>query len=76
MNIALESEKVIPLESNRLEMLKQIADALAAQFGPNCEVVIHDLSAQNAEHPIVYIVNGHVPDAGRQDPQILHSLYP
>ena len=49
MNIALESEKVIPLESNRLEMLKQIADALAAQFGPNCEVVIHDLSAQNAE---------------------------
>lgn len=60
MNIALESEKVIPLESNRLEMLKQIADALAAQFGPNCEVVIHDLSAQNAEHPIVYIVNGHV----------------
>ena len=60
MNIALESEKVIPLGSNRLEMLKQIADALAAQFGPNCEVVIHDLSAQNAEHPIVYIVNGHV----------------
>lgn len=48
------------MESNRLEMLKQIADALAAQFGPNCEVVIHDLSAQNAEHPIVYIVNGHV----------------
>ena len=55
MNIALESEKVIPLESNRLEMLKQIADALAAQFGPNCEVVIHDLSAQNAEHPIVVV---------------------
>ena len=52
--------EVIPLESSRLEMLKQIADALAAQFGPNCEVVIHDLSAQNAEHPIVYIVNGHV----------------
>ena len=48
------------MESNRLEMLKQIADALAAQFGPNCEVVIHDLSSQNAEHPIVYIVNGHV----------------
>ena len=58
--MALESMEVIPLESSRLEMLKQIADALAAQFGPNCEVVIHDLSAQNAEHPIVYIVNGHV----------------
>lgn len=41
-------------------MLKQIAAALAAQFGPNCEVVIHDLSRQNAEHPIVHIENGHV----------------
>ena len=41
-------------------MLKQLAGALAAQFGPNCEVVIHDLAAQNAEHPIVHIENGHV----------------
>lgn len=41
-------------------MLKQIAAALAAQFGPSCEVVIHDLSADNADHPIVYIENGHV----------------
>lgn len=48
------------METNRLEMLKQIADALAAQFGPSCEVVVHDLAAQNAEHSIVYIVNGHV----------------
>ena len=48
------------LETNRLELLKQIAAALAAQFGPNCEVVIHDLSVQNTEHPIVYIENGHV----------------
>lgn len=68
MNIALESEKVIPLESNRLEMLKQIADALAAQFGPNCEVVIHDLSAQNAEHPIVYIVNAQAPPDSQSFP--------
>ncbi len=48
------------MEANRLEMLKQLAGALAAQFGPNCEVVIHDLAAQNAEHPIVHIENGHV----------------
>ena len=34
--MALEIMEVIPLESSRLEMLKQIADALAAQFGPNC----------------------------------------
>ena len=48
------------MESYRLEMLKQIAGALAAQFGSNCEVVVHDLSAENTEHPIVHIENGHV----------------
>ena len=48
------------MDSKRLEMLKQIASALAAQFGPNCEVVIHDLAAKDPEKSIVYIVNGHV----------------
>ena len=48
------------MDNKRLEMLKQIAAALAAQFGPNCEVVIHDLSAKDPEKSIVYIVNGHV----------------
>lgn len=48
------------METSQLEMLKQIAAAMAAQFGPDCEVVIHDLSAQNTEHPIVHIENGHV----------------
>ena len=41
-------------------MLKQIAAALAAQFGPNCEVVIHDLISKDPEKSIVFIVNGHV----------------
>lgn len=50
----------IGLDSKRLEMLKQIAQALAAQFGPNCEVVVHDLAAKDPEKSIVYIVNGHV----------------
>ena len=48
------------MDSKRLEMLKQIAQALAAQFGPGCEVVIHDLAAKDPEKSIVYIVNGHV----------------
>ena len=48
------------MDSKRLEMLKQIATALAAQFGPNCEVVIHDLAAKDPERSIVFIVNGHV----------------
>jgi len=48
------------LDSKRLEMLKQIASALAAQFGSNCEVVIHDLTARDPERSIVFIENGHV----------------
>lgn len=44
----------------RLVLLKQIADDIAAQFGQDCEVVIHDLKTKEPEHSIVYIVNGHV----------------
>lgn len=43
-----------------LDILKQIASAIAAHFGDNCEVLIHDLHNENAENSIVYIVNGHV----------------
>ena len=52
------------LDKNRLKMLKQIAAALAAQFGPSCEVVLHDLASQDPEQSIVHIENGHV--TGRQ----------
>ena len=44
----------------RLTVLKQIAQDLASEFGPDCEVVIHDLKTKDPEHSIVYIVNGHV----------------
>ena len=47
------------MDSQRMQMLKQIASALAAQFGSGCEVVIHDLS-RNPDHSIVAIINGHV----------------
>lgn len=40
--------------------LKQLAHGLAGQFGPDCEIVIHDLSAENLEHSVVHIENGHV----------------
>ena len=50
----------MPIETSQLQMLKQIAAALAAQFGPNCEVVIHDLSPDNGEPTIIHIENGHV----------------
>lgn len=44
----------------RLSTLRQIANAIASEFGSDCEVVIHDLKSQNLEESIVYIVNGHV----------------
>ena len=49
----------MPTESGKLEMLRQVAAGIAAQFGSSCEVVIHDLS-KHPDHTIVAIVNGHV----------------
>lgn len=43
-----------------LDILKQIAAGLAAQFGNNCEIVIHDLSLGSSNCSVVHIVNGHV----------------
>lgn len=40
-------------------MLGQIASGIAAQFGSDCEVVVHDLS-RHPDHSIVIIENGHV----------------
>ena len=50
----------MPVKESKLKMLKQIAAGLAAQFGPNCEIVVHDLSASQVEHSVVHIENGHV----------------
>ena len=43
-----------------LKNLKRLAQALAVQFGDQCEVVIHDLDTKDIEKSIVYIENGHV----------------
>ena len=43
-----------------LGLLEQIADGLARQFGPDCEIVIHDLKRHDLEHSVVHINNGHV----------------
>ena len=47
------------MESNKLDLLKQVAAGIAAQFGSSCEVVVHDLS-RHPDHTIVAIENGHV----------------
>ncbi len=43
-----------------LDLLKNIAHAIAVQFGSNCEVLIHDLKADKLSSSIVYIENGHI----------------
>ena len=58
--ITPRTEEGTVLKSGELEMFKRIAAALAVQFGPQCEIVIHDLAASKVEHSIVHIENGHV----------------
>ena len=48
------------MESRKLNLLKQIAAGVAAQFGSKCEVVIHEVNSNRPDHSIVYIQNGHV----------------
>ena len=48
-----------PTENRKLELLRQVAAGIAAQFGSNCEVAIHDLS-RDPDRSIVFIANGHV----------------
>ncbi len=43
-----------------LDTLRRLAKAIAAQFGPNCEVVVHDLAGGDPENTIAAIENGHV----------------
>lgn len=44
----------------RLDLLIQLAHGLAVQFGDSCEIVIHDLKAEQLEHSVVHIENGSV----------------
>lgn len=48
------------MQKNEWEALARIAKAVAAQFGNNCEVVVHDLRGADREKSIVHIENGHV----------------
>ena len=58
----------------RLTVLKQIARDLASQFGPECEIVIHDLKTNDPEHSIVHIENGHVTGRGIGDGNSIHRF--
>uniref|UniRef100_UPI00058D07F1 helix-turn-helix transcriptional regulator n=1 Tax=Clostridium polynesiense TaxID=1325933 RepID=UPI00058D07F1 len=43
-----------------IDFLKRLAKGISAQFGRNCEVVIHDLSTDKVDYPIIFIENGNV----------------
>ena len=43
-----------------LQFLSQLAKGISQQFGPNCEVVVHDLTSGNIEQSVAVIENGHV----------------
>ena len=48
------------IESLNLPFFRQLAKALAKQFGDNCEVVLHYLTSTDIEHSVVLVENGHV----------------
>ena len=48
------------MKSYEIEFCKQLAKGVARQFGSNCEVVVHDLCAEDPERSVVVIENGHV----------------
>lgn len=48
------------LDASTLQFLFQLAKGIAKQFGPNCEVVVHDLISNDPDSSIVAIENGHV----------------
>ncbi len=48
------------MQEMTLDLLKRLAKALSAQFGDNCEIVVHDISSGDPENTIAVIENGHV----------------
>lgn len=69
--------KVELMQANDLDFLKRLAHGVAAQFGSNCEVVVHDLQSDDPESTIVVIENGQV--SGRKvgdgpSPSVLEML--
>lgn len=48
------------MQASNLQFCLQLTKGIARQFGPNCEVVVHDLASNDPEQSIVAIENGHV----------------
>lgn len=48
------------LSERETDALRRIAKGIAAQFGSNCEVVVHEISERSTSNSIVALENGHV----------------
>ena len=48
------------MDKTAIDFYTRLARGLAAQFGSNCEIVIHDLESNDVEHSIVAIENGYI----------------
>ncbi len=48
------------MKQSEMDFLSRLAKGIAAQFGSNCEVVVHDLASDDPNSTIVAIENGHV----------------
>lgn len=46
--------------SLNISLFQQLARGIAAQFGDQCEIVLHDLTTEDFSRSIVLIENGHV----------------
>lgn len=48
------------MDAHQIDFYSRLAHAIAAQFGSDCEVVVHDLEIEDQDRSIVAIENGHV----------------
>lgn len=48
------------MHASEIEFCLRLAKGVAQQFGPDCEVVVHDLLTNDPDRSIVAIENGHV----------------
>lgn len=48
------------MHQQQIDFLKRLARGVAAQFGDNCEVVVHDLKSSDPDSTIVAIENGQI----------------
>lgn len=53
-------ERIISMKKEEVDFCMRLARGLAQQFGPHCEIAVHDLETKDPEHSIVAIENGDV----------------